>query len=147
MKAFRKFTKAIPLAEKTTVLTDGFSGFANTVEEKLAMAREAYNTLYIAWPGEHETHIFQATSADVIGVLAPTPPAFAVGDLVRVRPEYDLLSAKAGLVGVVRLLGPSPSGDKTKVGVALAGYRGGDLQGRISTRNGAWIPVDALVLA
>lgn len=129
MKDFRTFTHAIPLTEKTTVVFND-EGFANTVEDKIAMAHE-YDNLFIAWPGEYETHVFEATGEQILEVLVPEP-AFKVGDPVRVTKVLGRV--EIGMVGVVRVV------DGEVFGVELAGYRHGhNLGGAINNSRGYWL--------
>ena len=92
MKAFRQFTDRIPLYDPTVVMHSPSIGFANTVREKINLARSvrSYSPLYIAWPGKFETHVFQATPAEVLAVL--TDPQDAVlerqaAEITRLRTE------------------------------------------------------------
>ena len=96
MKDFRKFTHAMPLAERTTVLFNA-NGFANTVNEKLAMAkgakkaRGAAAALYAAWPGATETHVFVVTPAEVVEALAQQEPV----TITLTRQQAELLHTLA----------------------------------------------------
>ena len=144
MRAFRKFTSAVPLKERTVVLTDGKRGFANLVSEKIAMAKAAKSRdLYVAWPGSYDTHVFKVTGKEVLAQLAPPPQAFKVGDLVRVKAER-MGQPPVGTVGVVRCIG----GADVYVGVEFPRpFRGHSLMGRlVGTRafSGWNLPVECL---
>lgn len=144
MKTFRSFTSAIPLTEKTVVLTDGKAGFANTVEDKVAMAKGAKKrALYVAWPGAIETHVFKVTGADVLKALTPTEP-FKVGDLVRVVVQYTT-GPLPGTLGVIRTL-DSPSG--RNIGVEWVGFKGhGGVKGARRDRSGWFVPANTIEAA
>lgn len=143
MKTFRKFTSAIPLAERTTVLFNA-NGFANTVDEKRAMAARAKTArgaaarrLYAAWPGEYDTHVFTVTPDEVIGALTPKP-AIKVGDLVKLVKPYGGSTAPAvGSIGVVRQVRPDMG--RLAVSVEWADYaRGHDNGYGISGKTSGW---------
>jgi hypothetical protein len=139
MKDFRAFTSRIPLADKTVVVF-GERGFANTAEDKIEMAKAAGgDCLYIAWPGEHETHVFAATGEQILGVLAPMAK-FEVGDLVRLTRAYGR-AAEIGLVGAIRVVRGN------SVGVEFAGFDGHMLQGAIKVNRGYWVPSSHLEAA
>jgi hypothetical protein len=145
MKDFRKFTHSMPLAERTTVLFNE-RGFANTPDEKLAMARAAQagqksrsltarrdSVLRAAWPGTFATHVFTVTPEEVIEALAPKPTV-KVGDLVKlVKPYGGTTAPQVGAIGVVRSIdtteGPN---SRLAVGIEWANYtRGHSLDNKL----------------
>jgi hypothetical protein len=148
MSAFRSYTSKIPMAESTTVLIDPWEGFANTVTDKLAMAKafkarfNGLTKLLVAWPGEYNTHVFSVPADDVISALQPEP-AIAVGDLVRVTAGF--CNAKAGMIGVVRII------DNGELGIEFADFVDGHsldstLRGT-RARAGQWVPPKDVVRA
>jgi hypothetical protein len=149
-KMFRTYTHAMPLDERTCVLFNE-DGFANTVEEKLSLARTAQRAtgaiarrrtaLRAAWPGSLDTHVFAVTPEQVIERLSPKP-AFKVGDIVKLATKWGgayAMSPAAGTIGVIRRHNPG-CGD-LEYGVEWAGFTtGNDLDGdlRGTKRNAGW---------
>lgn len=149
-KDFRTYTHAMPLAERTTVLFNEL-GFANTTDEKLAMAKAAQraagaiarrqNALKVAWPGDYDTHVFAITPEQVIEHLTPKP-AIAVGDLVKCIVRWGgsyTNSPAVGSIGVVRKV--RRGGGDLEYGVEWVGFTtGNDLDGILPTerRNKGW---------
>lgn len=67
-KAFRSYTSAIPVADGTVVFFNAL-GFANTIAEKISMARHAAKAageLYAVWPGNEQSHVFKLDIGDVL---------------------------------------------------------------------------------